>query len=164
MTKSFRYQYSWIYLKAFDTLGHNILLNKLQYYSINGTPLCWFMSCLSSRTQYVEINHVISSRSSISTGVPQGSILGLLLLLIYMNDLPCASYLFRCILYADDITLFNVIGYTIPLQNSNVNDQLNRELLQVYEWLAVNKLSLNINKPKFMVFHPHQKDISLHWK
>ena len=77
-----------------------------------------------------------------------------------MNDLPCASNLFHCILYADDTTLFSTIGYSIPLQNSNVNDQLNHELLQAYEWLAVNKLSLNINKTKFMVFHPYQKDTS----
>ena len=146
--------------KAFDTLDHKILIDKLKYYGINGTPLCWFMSYLSSRTQYVEINNHISSRSTISTGVPQGSILGPLLFFIYMNDLPCASNLFHYILYADDTTIFSTIGYSIPLQNSNVNDQLNQKLLQVYEWLAVNKLSLNINKTKFMVFHPYQKDIS----
>ena len=146
--------------RAFDTLDHNILLNKLKYYGINGTPLSWFISYLSTRTQYVEINHVISSRSSISTIVPQDSILGPLLFFIYMNDLPCASNLFHCILYADDPTLFRTIGHSILLQNSNVNDQLNQKLLQVYESLAVNKLSLNINKTKFMIFHPYQKDIS----
>ena len=146
--------------KAFDTLDHKILINKLKYYGINGTPLCWFMSYLSNGTQYVEMNNVISSRSTISTGVPQGSILGPLLFLVYMNDLPCASNLFHCILYANDTTLFSTFGYSIPLQNSNVSDQLNQELLQVYEWLSVNKLSLNINKIKFMVFHPYQKDIS----
>ena len=146
--------------KAFDTLDHKILQNKLQYYGTNGTPYCWFMSYLSGRTECVEINHVISSRSSISTGVPQGSILGSLLFLIYMNDLPCASNLFHLILYADDTTLLSTIGYSIALQNSNVNDQLNRELLQVYGWLVVKKLSLNVNKTKFMVFHPCEKDIS----
>ena len=146
--------------KAFDTLDHKILMNKSKYYGINWTPLCWFMSYLSNRTQYVEINNVISSSSTISTGVPQGSILGPLLFFIYMNDLPCASNLFHSILYADDTTLFSTIEYSIPLQNSNVNDQVNQELLQVYEWLAVNTLSFNINKTKFMVFHPYQKDIS----
>ena len=146
--------------KAFDTLDHKILINELKYYGINGTPLCCFMGYMSNRTKYVEINNVISSRSTISTGVPQGSILGPLLFFIYMNDLlPCASNLFHCILHADDTTLFGTIEHSIPWQNSNVNDQLNQELLQVYEWLAVNKLSLNINKTKFMVFHPYQKDI-----
>ena len=76
-----------------------------------------------------------------------------------MSDLLCASNLFHYILYADDTTFFSTIGYSITLQNSNVNDQINQELLQVYEWLAVNKLSFNINKNKFMVFHPYQKDI-----
>ena len=145
--------------KAFDTLDHKILLNKLKYYGINGTPLCWFMSYLPNSTTYVEINNIVSSRSAIITGVSQGSILGPLLFFIYMNELPCASNLFHCILSADDTTLFSTIGYSIPLQNSKVKDQLNQELLQVYECLTVNKPSLNINKTKFMVFHPYQKYI-----
>ena len=84
--------------KAFDTLDHKSLWNKFKYHGVNGTPLCWLMSYLSNRTEYVEINNVISSRSTISTGVPQGSILGPLLFLIYMNDRPCASNLFHCFL------------------------------------------------------------------
>ena len=127
--------------KAFDTLEHKIISKELQYYGINGTPLCWFMSHLSNRTQYVEIDHVIFSRSSASTGVPHGSILWPLLFFIYINELPCASNLFHCILDTDDSTPFSTIGYSIPLQNSNVNDRQNTELLQVYEWLTVNKLS-----------------------
>ena len=142
MIKSFRYQYSWIYSRSFDTLEHKIILDELQYYGINGTPLCWFMSHLSNRTQYVEINHVIFSRSSTSTGVPHGSIIVQpLLFFIYINELPRASNLFHCILDTDDSTPFSTIGYSIPLQNSNVNDRQNTELLQVYEWLTVNKLS-----------------------
>ena len=73
--------------KAFDILDHKILMNKSKYYGINWTPLCWFMSYLSNRTQYVEINNVISSSSTISTGVPQGSIL-VPLLFFYLYEWP----------------------------------------------------------------------------
>ena len=90
--------------KAFDTLDHNILIKKLQYYGVIGTPLNWFQSYLTDRTQYVEVNNESSSLQTILTGVPQGSILGPLLFLIYMNDIPNASNLFTFILYADDHT------------------------------------------------------------
>ena len=77
--------------KAFDTLDHNILLEKLMYYGIKGTELSWFQSYLSNRRQYVHYDDSDSSLLTISTGVPQGSILGPLLFLIYMNDISEAS-------------------------------------------------------------------------
>ena len=145
--------------RAFDTLDHTTLLHKLKYYGINGITLNWFNSYLSNRRQYVEIDNVLSTKMVINTGVPQGSILGPLLFLIYMNDIPNSSQAFRFVLYADDTTLFSTIEYTIPIDSSDVNYLLNRELLLVYEWLFLNKLSLNIKKTKFMLCHPYQKDV-----
>ena len=95
--------------KAFDTLDHDILLNKLQYYGIAGTALSWFTSYLKDRKQFVEIDGSQSGMLSLSTGVPQGSILGPLLFLIYMNDIPNSSDNFNFILYADDTTLYSCI-------------------------------------------------------
>ena len=140
--------------KAFDTLDHNILIKKLAHYEINGTPLEWFKSYLTGRSQYVELDGVSSNVLFLSTGVPQGSILGPLLFLIYMNDIPhCAKY-FNFILYADDTTLSNIIQ--IPSMSPlNIND----ELAKVYDWLAVNKLSLNVKKTKYVIFHAINKKI-----
>ena len=81
--------------KAFDTLDHNILLAKLRYYGINETPIRWFESYLTNRLQYVELNDLASKKQKINTGVPQGSILGPLLFLIYMNDIINVSQAFK---------------------------------------------------------------------
>ena len=84
--------------KAFDTLDHKILLDKLHFYGIRGIPLEWFKSYLFERTQYVEVNDIKSTLQTITTGVPQGSILGPLLFLIYMNDIHASSNFFEYIL------------------------------------------------------------------
>ena len=140
--------------KAFDALDHGILIKKFAHYGINGIALKWFTRYLSGRSQYVEIDGVASSTLSLSTSVPQGSILGHLLFLIYMNDIPNCSNYFNFFLYADDTTLSNTIQ--IP-SLSPIN--INNELAKVYDWLAVNKLSLNIRKSKYVIFHAMNKRI-----
>ena len=87
--------------KAFDTLDHSILLSKMQFYGIKGTALSWFNSYLTNRIQYVDFDGVLSSNMVLSTGVPQGSILGPLLFIIYMNDVHQVTNRLNFILYAD---------------------------------------------------------------
>ena len=140
--------------KAFDTLDHSILINKLAYYGIHGAALRWFTSYLTGRSQYVEIDGVSSNILLLSTGVPQGSILGPLLFLIYMNDIPNCTEHFNFILYADDTTLNN----TVQIPSLSPVD-INNDLAKVYDWLAVNKLSLNVRKTKYVIFHATNKRI-----
>lgn len=88
--------------KAFDTININILLNKLQHYDIRGLGLDWCSSYLFGRHQYVYINNHKSSYKPISHGVPQGSILGPLLFILYINDFVDSSYILHKVLFADD--------------------------------------------------------------
>ena len=145
--------------KAFDTLDHNIMLFKLQYYGVSGSALSWFQSYLTERYQYVEIDGVKSDLLPLTTGVPQGSILGPLLFLIYMNDIPNCSSLFKFILFADDTSLIDTLNLSVSSHDKAVIDQLNNELSKIYDWLAVNKLSLNVSKTKYMIFHYKNKEI-----
>ena len=140
--------------KAFDTLDHEILLNRLRNYGIRNTELKWFSSYLHDRMQYVEINDTTSELLPLKAGVPQGSILGPLLFLIYMNEVPSSCNFFKCTLCADNSTLFTTIN------TSNASLNINIELSKVYEWLAINELSLNVEKTKYMIFHTINKGIS----
>ena len=107
--------------KAFDTLDHDTLLKKLNYYGISDTAREWFRSYLSYRSQYLELNGVSSARKTLTTGVPQGSILGPVLFLIYMNDIPQSSQSFRFLLHADETNLFTTVGYLLQISISNVS-------------------------------------------
>ena len=91
--------------KAFDTFDHTILTQKLKHYGIKGCALKLLKNYLSNRKQYVELNNVISKICEIKTGVPQGSILGPLLFVIYVNDIYKANYILQAIIDADDTTL-----------------------------------------------------------
>ena len=103
--------------KAFDTVNHDILFKKLELYGIRGTSLCLFKSYLTNRYQYVEYNNENSSRSKIVCGVPQGSILGPLLFLIYINDPPRVSNKVFSLMFADDSNIFIEGNDILKIQN-----------------------------------------------
>ena len=133
--------------KAFDTLDHKILLAKLRKYGIRGVTLQLFKSYLSNRKQFVCIDDNVSEYKNIRCGVPQGSILGPILFLLYINDLPNVSKVLKCILFADDTSIFLSHNDIVPLQKI-----FNNELQHVTKWMCTNKLSINISKTNFMIF------------
>ena len=146
--------------KAFDTLDHNILLEKLTYYGVTGMANNLIKSYLTDRKQFVEFDGVKSDMLNISTGVPQGSVLGPLLFIIYLNDISHVSKIFKLICYADDTSIFSTFSsFKSNTTDTNSDRMINKELEKINYWLKVNKLSLNVNKTKFMVFHPHQKRV-----
>ena len=140
--------------KAFDTVNHQILLTKLEHYGIRNQNLSWFESYLTNRKQYVYFNGESSTLRSLSCGVPQGSVLGPLLFLIYINDLPNISPKLKFFLFADDT---NIYFESKDLQQ--MEKIVNQELKNLNLWLNVNRLALNIDKTNFVIFHSPQNFI-----
>ena len=133
--------------KAFDTVNHDILLKKLDHYGFRGVVLDWFRSYLTGRTQKVVINGFESKSKTLHHGVPQGSVLGPILFLIYINDLhKCIKY---CTTYhfADDTNLLNISKDYKTLQR-----QVNYDLSSLHKWLTANKISLNDGKTELVFF------------
>ena len=142
--------------KAFDTLTFDILLFKSKYYGVTDTALDLMRSYLTNRKQYVVFNGCQSDYSEIYTGVPQGSILGPLFFSIYINDLINVSNRLNVLMYADDTTMyFNLEEF----EYLNRERDINTELKKVNTWLKLNKLSLNAQKTKLMIFHRKQKQV-----
>ena len=135
-------------------MNHEILIAKLKHYGLQNSALQLCKNYLTCRKQYTQIHEAQSSQLDINIGVPQGSILGPFLFLVFVNDLPNCSDTFKFITYADDTTLISTINH----QTMHDINSLNTELNKVYEWLCTNKLSLNISKTKFLIFHtPHRQ-------
>ena len=133
--------------KAFDTINHKILLEKLQYYGIRGLSNILIKSYLSNRKQFVNYNNFQSEYQLVSCGVPQGSILGPLLFILYINDITNCSKFCNFILYADDTNLL--------FSDADINtlvSNINAELITLSDWFRVNRLSLNVKKTNVMFF------------
>ena len=133
--------------KAFDTVNHSILLDKLYNYGIRGPAHDWFKSYLSNRTQFVSILGFQSTTHPQPHGVPQGSVLGPLLFLIYINDLNRAIKYSRVYHFADDTNLLNISNSPKQMQK-----RVNIDLKLLYRWLLANKISLNCSKTELIIF------------
>ena len=138
--------------KAFDTINHKILISKLEHYGIRGICQKWFENYLSDRKQIVKYNITKSDTMTMTSGVPQGSILGPLLFLLYINDIQNCSNLTSIILFADDTSISHS-HKCLKTLNKTIQSELNK----ISNWLIVNKLSINTLKTKFMVFRSSKK-------
>ena len=144
--------------KAFDTVNHGILLAKLEFYGVRGVALQWFKSYFSGRSQFVQYNGYKSSLKYVECGVPQGSILGPLLFLVYINDLCNVSKVLDFILFADDTNI--IFSHKDPIF---LMELVNTELQRLSCWFQANKLSINVKKSNYIIFKtsPNRQKLDL---
>ena len=142
--------------KAFDTINHQILLDKLSKYGIRGLPHAWFSSYITNRKQYVKVGNTESSLKTITCGVPQGSTLGPLPFLLYINDLPESSKKLTFRIFADDTNIF--YSSKDPEQLQRV---INEELGNVLKYCVANMLSINFKKTHYMLITSPRKKVNV---
>ena len=138
--------------KAFDTIDHEIILRKLSYFGADQATITWFQSYLSNRTQRCKVNGNLSTASTVTCGVPQGSILGPLLFLMYINDLPNCLRDAAPRMFADD-TNITLSAKTVADLKIAVTSELNNLTC----WLRANRLSLNVAKTELMIIGSRQR-------
>ena len=143
--------------KAFDTVDLDILIQKLKHYGVDDKGINWFNSYLKGRSHFTTINGKNSSFRPVSCGIPQGSIIGPLIFIIYINDLPLHVSHCKVSMYADDTALY------YPSKNeSDLIDKINEDMTGVKEWLKRNKLSLNVEKTEFILLGTRSKLRNIH--
>ena len=142
--------------KAFDTVNHQLLLNKLQTFNLHFSAIAMLSSYLSDRHQSVFIGKSKSPQTACNIGVPQGSILGPLLFILYINELPTICKSTQVIMYADD-----TVVYVSDQNLSSINSKLTSDLALLSQWLCANHLTLNVKKTECMYFHSIQKKVNL---
>ena len=138
--------------KAFDLVDHKCLLHKLEHYGVRGSSYNWFLDYLCTRSQRVKFGKELSSSLPLDYGVPQGSLLGPLLFVLYINDLPQCLLRSNISMYADDTVI-----YTNGSESDCIMTEIQEDLQRVEQWMKNSKLVLNLTKTKCMLFGTKQK-------